>query len=522
MRMLLNVGAVYRPEADEVWVEFASTENDGTTVTAADLLTLTLRHRTRDLIGAATLHPLTQVQIPLQYIQADKSYTARFRHPRRRQELVLDVEAKYGVLTFTKSVEVGQGAVPQQQMELPQNPQYEHDRYRQPLDQGQGPDELLEPLEVVLSSEIEQYAQIFDFTTGQPPETFQTLVYAGGGNRLLLSSRTAAFERQPLDRAPWQQYAYLFLEQASQNLIPNPFFTTLTNGSPTGFEVDPGGAILTQTVALDPKTSPDAKIWALRFRQTNVVSAFNRAVVQVMQNVPVVAGTTYTFSCYARVRALTAGSAASKLFLVMRWYNGSSFVSESTLELPSAQFVSIDLASLTAQAPPSANRVVPSVQVGSIDAGDDIELALLGPQVEAGSFPTTRTEGARLADSVTLPPYNPENQKFRIELIPGFGSADVLTSLPLTSGVVVLSFEPGGFVKADLVGQGSVQAPLVFSAGDVLDLTVAHQQDGKIRLWKSGVLLAEQPLSSFTAPVGVLALQGTGAEVVRLTLFSRI
>jgi len=519
--MILNVGAVYRPDSDEVWVEFASTQNDAVTVSAADSITLTLQHQTKDLIGTPALHPLASCTIPAQYIRADKGYVARFRHPKRRVDLFLGVSAVYGVSTFTETVEVGQGAVPQQQIKLPDNAQYEFDRYRQPLDQGQGPDEMLEPLEIILSPELQEYAKIYDFTSAQPPEVFQTFLYSGGGNRLLLSSRTAAFELQPLDRAPWHQYAYAFMESGTQNLIPNAFFTTLAAQQPQGFDVDPGGAILTQTVAIDPKTSPDAKIWTIRFRQINVVSAFNQAVVQVMPDIAILPQQPYTFSTYCRIRGLSPGTVVSRLTLVLRWYSGSTFLQESSVDLSANLFGSIDLAQLTASSPAGSDRVIPSVKMGSIDAGDDVELALLAPQLEAGGFATTRTDGIRQTDQISFP-YSPENQKFRIEFIPGFGSAAVGASVPLTAGPVVLSFEPGNLVKADLVGYGSVTAPLTFGAGDPIDLTVEHQQSGKLKLWKAGVLLAQQTLPGFSAPPSTLVMVGQGIELIRLTLFSRI
>jgi hypothetical protein len=311
------------------------------------------------------------------------------------------------------------------------------------------------------------------------------------------------------------------MESGTQNLIPNAFFTTLAAQQPQGFDVDPGGAILTQTVAIDPKTSPDAKIWTIRFRQINVVSAFNQAVVQVMPDIAILPQQPYTFSTYCRIRGLSPGTVVSRLTLVLRWYSGSTFLQESSVDLSANLFGSIDLAQLTASSPAGSDRVIPSVKMGSIDAGDDVELALLAPQLEAGGFATTRTDGIRQTDQISFP-YSPENQKFRIEFIPGFGSAAVGASVPLTAGPVVLSFEPGNLVKADLVGYGSVTAPLTFGAGDPIDLTVEHQQSGKLKLWKAGVLLAQQTLPGFSAPPSTLVMVGQGIELIRLTLFSRI
>ena len=129
--MNLEVAAIYLPDADEVQVDFSSTLDDLTTVTIADTLTVELQAASTNLAGTQTFSQIAVIAANPTYIQPQNHYALKFRHPRRRKDLFVNITAGYGVNTYTKQVPVGEGISPQTSMDLPDNVLSTYDPFKQ-------------------------------------------------------------------------------------------------------------------------------------------------------------------------------------------------------------------------------------------------------------------------------------------------------------------------------------------------------------------------------------------------------
>ena len=522
--MNLEVAATYLPDADEVYVDFRSTQDDLVTLSIADRVTVNLLVSSMDLNGTTTYRPLASILATSDYLQAEKNYLLKFRHPQRKQDLFIGVEATYGVTTFQKQVQVGIADPSFDQMELPDNVLFERDPFDISLDQGDNKEDgsyTPNPNQVILDQKILDYAQKFDFTLALDPEEYDPLIYTGGGNRLLMNNKNQSFEAQLLDQAPWSLSAYAFMEPGVQNLLPNPYFNVSANGIPTGYTVDGVGSILNQTVAPNYQTATGAQLWTLRFRQTNVYSAFTQAKINLTAPVSVSGSTSYCFSSYLKVTPLSQATKVTELTLLLKWKDSLGvLISTSQVNLMPSDFSTLSLASYTAISPPSTAQVEPEIQLGSIDAGDDVQLVLFAPQLEAGVTPTSRTEGTRVEDVIEIPTYNALNQKVHLEFIPGFAAG---TARALTTGPLLLSLTATGTFKANIpdAGVSLETTPLSFVAGDSLDFTIQHLAGGAFKLYQSGVVVAQTTLPAFTSSPAPLLIHGFLGELLRLTVFSR-
>lgn len=514
--MILQVAATYQSDADEVLVDFRSTEDDGVTTSIADSIVVTLSSQTKNLIGSKSKHFLASIEVDSGYLQAEQNYLLKFRHPRVRADLVVDIEATYGSSTYTKTSAVGEVTGTQATMDLPDNVIYTWDQFDNP--EQQGPAIIPNDNAVILAPEIQEYVSIYEFTVPRPVEDFSPLSYSGGGNRLLMSNQTNGFFFQSADSAPWANSGYAFMEAGATNLLPNPFFNNATAGVPNGYQIDSAGAMLTQSVDSDYATANGAKIWSVRLRQNNSLMAFNQAVISTVASVPVTQGLEYSFSLYLKVKPLTSLTKVSKLSLVLKWFANTTELSESVTELSILDHKTLALASAFATAPATANMVQVQVRIGSIDFGDDVQLSIFSPQLELGTFATSRTQGVRLQDAITIPDYNAQNQKIRFEIIPGFDSGDAVV---LTEGPLVISFTASSTLKAEILSFGSVEAAVAFTAGDFLDFTVEHTAGDLVKLYLSGNLVAQSALPSFTATPSPLVLKGMGFELLKLSVFNR-
>lgn len=533
--MILSAACSYLPDADEVVIDFRSTLDDGVTPTIADSATFVLSSMTEDQLGTESFNKLAQIVLDSSYVMSNQNYLPRFRHPERKMHLWVDVTAIYAGVPYQAHVEVGESTSPQIIMNLPENKIWEYDEFEVPLTGG--PTELPNANQRVLSEEIQDYIETFDFTTHSAIEDFSPpLTYQGGGNRLLLNNQNNQYVLQTVNAPYWDvldsennetaQSTFAFAEPAGVNLLPNPFFLNIplvvpANGpTPVGWEVDASTTVCLQTVDFDYTTSSYAKLWTLQFNQVNGFSAFNEVTMNLQAPISILSpGNTYTFSTYAKIALLNEG-VITGLTLGLSWYNGPVLLTESVQEIPASQLTSLTLVSLAVQAPPNATSVVPSISMGSVEAGDNVLLSLFGAQLEFGSIATTRMNGVRVQDQLTVPDYNAVNQKIRFQVIPGFSSTYGVT-LPFIQGPLVVSFMASGDLLAEIPGQGSVITPLTFAAGDTVDITVEHQSGKFISVYQAGQLLAQTPLPTFTSTLAPLNILGVGVEILSLSVWTR-
>jgi hypothetical protein len=526
----LQLSPIYQPDADEVLVEFQSTQDDGVTVTVADSVTAVLQVGVQDPLGAWSYRPIATIQTTSDYIQAQNSYEMKFRHPQRKQDLFVSITAIFGGISYSKISQVGIANEVDQDMHLPDNDLFHQDRYSLPRDQ-----DIFEPAnenQVVLNPIIQIYTQGYDFTIPTDPETFEPLTYTGGpinggSYRLLMSNKTNAFESQLLNQPFWQKGDFAFMESEAQNLIPNSFFNVSSspitgpqNGvPPQGFTVDPAGALLTQTLAPDYTTATGAQLWNLRFRQNNHFSAFNQATINLGNGLEVTPDTNYCLSVYARIKVMIAGGLISQLTLLIQWLDDNNLpISVSSTVIDPSTLQALSLASFSAMSPSNAVAVNLNLLLGSIDAGDDVALTLFAPQLEAGTQPTSRIEGSRSSDLIQYPDYNADNQKVRFELIAGFEPGQAVQVL---DGPLQVFFTINNTVQAIIPGQATLEVPVTFQLGDTLDYTIQHQAGSFITLFRSGTQVGQIALPEFVSTPAPLSFLGFGGELLRTTVFSR-
>lgn len=518
--MILNIGAAFWPDADEVVIDSFSTQDDGVTPVVPDTLQLNLLLQTTDLNGTNTLRPLNQITIPSSYAQSDAHFHARFRAPQRRQDLWLTTVATFGLIQISKTTQVGISNTERINMDLPDNAIFTQD-VLQLIPTGGPGDELLPDNPVILAPEILSYTETFIFSSPQPPETYADLEYAGGGtDRLLLNSQTNSYQEQELIE-PWLIPAFLFLENTAENLMTNSYFITQSGNIPQTWAIDGAGSAVTQTLAFDHSTSSDAQVWTVRFRQNNVyLNSFAQTSLTCSQAIPVTGGNPYCFSTYLRTRLMTTDTDVKNILIRLQWLDNTTPVSATEQLLSTSNFSTLMLASCAGVAPLSATNVMVYLFFYDVDAGDDIECSVFAPQVEAGLLPSTRILTGRTQDMVTTQPYDASNQKIRFQFIPGFGSTSLASPVQLTGGPLQITLDSVG-VNATLTGGPTLSAPLVFNAGDFLDLTFSHLSNGKFTIYSAGNIVAQQNLGVIAPTAVPITILGIGIELLQLNVFSR-
>lgn len=521
--MLLNVAAAYWPDADEVVIDLASTEDDAETLTVADKVRFDLLLESIDLIGTATYRPLSTFEVTNQYIRTDKHFGVRFKSPQRRDALFLNVVAFFGSDQYEKLVKVGLSSSERTEMVLPENPIWTSDRLEHIPTFGSD-DDILPENKVILAPEIQSYNRQFDFSEPKPVETYDGLTYVGGaGDRLMLNSQTNSYEIQR-SRAPWAIPAYLFMEGDAENLLDNAFFIDVASGfipTPVGWTHDGGGAVVTATLDFDHQTSSDAKLWKIRFRQNNQFGGFAASKLITTGFTPVTDGDVYCFSAFLKIRRMTPETVVENVRLSIHWYDGTTLLSSTQEERDLADFQNLSIAFVSGTAPSGADQVKVSIEAYDVDSGDDIEISFLAPQLEPGPTPTTRILTTRDQDEVSIPTYNAANQKIRLQFIPGFSSVSIEAPIALTAGPLMISLKPVEMVEVNLNNVLIHSAPLAFDMGELVDLTVSHKSNGKLQIYRDGIQIAEANLGTVASTTDALTILGIGVELLKLDVFSR-
>jgi hypothetical protein len=519
--MNLNLSAVFQPDADLVYVNFSSTDA-GSNLIIADQVTFNLYQQTSNLIGTTQNNLLTSLSVTSQFARPEQDYEITFLHPLRRMDLLVEAVATFGSTVVSKIVQVGQAANPESTI-LPDNAIWEFD----PLDviptQG-GSDDLANHNIIIAAPELQNYVEKFDFSVSTGGEEYN-LSYAGGGNRLLMQNQTNQFVLQKLDQAAWTVPAYLFMENEATNLLPNNFFiNSSASGTlqvPNGWKVEEAGSSTLSSVAFDHATSSDAMIWTLQFIQNTAYFQANNATITLAAPVAVVPSQAYVFSSYLQALALNLTTNINTFLMEVTWLDSAQLViTKQAAQFPFGNYVGLSLAALPVTSPANAAFANVSLMMPS-NGGTNVQLNILSPQFEIGKCATSRILGTRQQDQLTLPAVDPSNQKMRLGIIMGFDSSSVVSSVPMTSGPVVLSVEPGNLVKVTVTGIGSCEVPLSFGVGDYLDLTVQSEAGGNISIYQAGQLLGSAPLSTFAPNPAPLTILGVGFELLTLSVFSR-
>jgi hypothetical protein len=519
--MDLNLSAAFQPDADLVYVNFSSTDNQNLVV--ADAVTFNLYQQTSNLIGTLNNSLLTSFSVTNQYSRPEKDYEVTFLHPPSRMDLWVEVQATFSGTVLTKMVQVGVSDSPQQTMVLPDNNIWEFDPFEVIPTQG-GSDDIPNDNIIIAAPEIQNYVEKFDFSTATETDILN-LSYAGGGNRLLLQNQTNQFVLQAQDQAPWTIPAYLFLEDNTENLLPNTFFinNTAQNNiqTPNGWSIKSGYAAVWSSVAFDHTTSSDAMIWSVRFLQNENYYLTNEVGVSLVDLVSVQENTSYVFSSYIMAQQMSMTTTVNTFTCNVVWYDvNQQIISIIGQDFNFSNFSGLNLAQVSAISPVGA--VFASIEINmTSNGGNDLQLKILGPQLEQGNHATSRVQGSRNQDLVTIPLVDTASAKLRLGMIMGFDSSSVLSSTEITSGDIIVSMEPGNLVKVNITGIGFCQVPLTFSVGDYVDLTIQCAESQNLSIYLSGQLQGSTALPSFPSNPVPLTLVGKGFELLTLSVFSR-
>lgn len=522
--MKLFLSATYQPNEDEVWVDFRSTLDDDITVTLADELELNLKVQVVDQVGSSSYHTIANLKVSSDYALPDKNYELKFRNPPQKLDLWLEVSATFGITTVQKLVMVGQAAPSHISMDLPDNVLYGRDVFDMP---ETGDDEFV-PNDnlVVLAPELRDFLVEYEFSI-TVQDTDYDLQYSGGGNRLWINNQNNQFEAQAVDQAPWDITAFAFLEPAANNLLPNPFFENVVNPTsefdayPAGYKVDAADSVMTQQVAFDYQITSAAKLWKLICRQNSISSGFNPIVIETEELVACAGLTSYVFSTYCQIKPRNKSTTLNQGKVFLEWYDvNEDLISSSQFNFEPGSFLNLDLLATEAyQSPSNAVWVKPVLQIGSLDSGDDVEVSLLGIQIEEGLYPTTRMKGPRAQDTLTVDDYNAANQKLRIQVIAGFDSG--VDDRVLLQGPIEATFSGNELVVGVPDASTTLSVPFIFAAGEFLDLTIAHEAGKKLSVYREGTLVDETALPAFSTTVSPLTIFGVGGEFLKLSVFSR-
>lgn len=519
--MNLNLSAAFQPDSDSVYVNFSSTD-PSLNLVVADQVTFNLYQQTTNQIGTTQNNLLTSLTVTSQFSRPEKDYEITFLHPLRRMDLWIEAVATFGATVQSKLVLVGEAADPEKTL-LPDNANWEFDPLGTIPTQGPS-DDLANDNIIIAAPELQNYVEKFDFSVTTGGELFD-LTYAGGGNRLLMQNQTNQFVLQQPDQAPWTIPAYLFLESAAENLLPNNFFInnslTDTLQIPNGWSVNAAGSSPLSSVAFDHATSSDAMIWTLQFIQNAAFFTPNDATAFLVTPVAVLPSTAYVFSSYLQATALSQSTNINTFSLEVQWYDSGNLpISKSTTQFNFSNFVGLSLAAAPVTSPANAAFASVAISMPS-NGGTNVQLNILSPQLEQGINATSRVQGIRQQDQVVIPSVDPSNQKIRFGMIMGFDSASVVSSTPITAGPIVLSVEPGNLVKATLTGIGYCEIPLTFVVGDYVDLTIQSEAGTNLSMYLSGQLQGTVPLIAFAPNPQPLTILGVDFELITLSVFSR-
>lgn len=222
--------------------------------------------------------------------------------------------------------------------------------------------------------------------------------YSGGGNRLL-SLLSSGYVFQDKDALPPTINAHTRIESASSNLLTNANFlvpVSGTNNAPQSWSVTADSSI-----TLIPGIEEDSsgvRILTVRAIGSGPYVGPKTVVIEHDDLVAASEGDPVTFSVLARVEHLLDETLVKDLQLVISFRDsGDVELSKETITFDPEAIKGSSLVMLqhTVSSPPVgtvAARV--SLELYSVDGGDDIKLFLLVPQFEEGTVATSRIAGS--------------------------------------------------------------------------------------------------------------------------------
>lgn len=276
------------------------------------------------------------------------------------------------------------------------------------LDEAPEEIERLDPAVVLVLLKLNMLSQYEYMEMGNGP-----LEYTGGGNRLLSSLRNdGTFVYQGKNQLPPNIGGHTHIERNEVQLLPNSNFATPTNAAnvvPLGYELE-----APTTITVLPEIGQEASgIGLLKVRAIGS-GPFTGSKVLTFRALDAVAVTSgpVTWSILARSEWISSQVSVSEMKLVMSFRDGSDVeISNQAATFNPSNIRGDDLVLLnnTVDAVPLGTASVRvSVEIGSIDASDDITFYFMAPMLAANTSATSRIVGdnapvSRVADMLRVP-----------------------------------------------------------------------------------------------------------------------
>lgn len=409
----LQVGAsaVYNEDADEVESIFYVEDGEILHPEYVREMTATLIYRER--------HSLGNTSFTRENGNEDGTIVNVWMHPAHRTNLTiryLGLIDQIGPVDFTVAVAddqlpeipLGENILEGIDFEPPRREPSSYRTAEQEL--GTAPEEVetLEPEVVLRLLKLNLLSQYKYLEIGYGP-----VDYSGGGNRLLASlDNDGTFEFQAKGIFPPDLNAHTHLEEARSNLLPNSDFLTPT--SPTS--PVPAGWSLTadSSVTILPAVElENSGVNILRIRSFGSGPYVGPRKLTFAPQASVAHSTDpITFSILARAEKGNPDVLVQDLRLLLSFRDGSDaeiskeIVNFDTDDICGSSFVLLQ--HTVSVPPPTTAAVRPSLDLGSIEASDDLTLYLMAPQLEVGETATSRIVGpsapvSRTADELRIP-----------------------------------------------------------------------------------------------------------------------
>lgn len=401
----IGASAVYNSEADEIESLLYVEDGEILHPEYVNAMTATLIYRGRHTLGTTSF--------TRENGNEDGTIVNVWMHPAHRTDLAIRYRGDLdhlGAVDFTVSVEddqipdipLGENVLEGIDYEPPRRESSTYSTAEQELDPAPEEIDVLESEVVLALLKLNLLSQYEYLDVGHGP-----VDYLGGGNRLLSSlDNDGSFEFQPKGTFPPELNAHTHLEEARSNLLVNSNFLTPTSST----DPVPAGWSLTadSSVTLLPSVEREnSGVNIFKVRTFGSGPYVGPRKLTFAPQSPVAHGSDpITLSVLARTERGNPDVLVQDLRLLLSFRDGADveitqeIVNFDPEDIRGAAFV---LLQLSVAVPPVGTAAVrASIDMGSIEASDDISLYLLGPQLEVGETATSRIVGSAAPVSRTV------------------------------------------------------------------------------------------------------------------------
>jgi len=247
-----------------------------------------------------------------------------------------------------------------------------------------------------------------------------TLVYLGGGNRLLPKPGSLIF--QEIDTPPWELGASTFVEQGAPELLPNNTYLQLATGSgfPAGYNIidSPGISVVVNNIQTLQGEGFDAKAWSLQVNGAvpTSISPFNTASIGNVTPIPIDPLKPVALSLLAGMEKNTDDTTISDAKLFLTFYDFADRELTSKVKVLSVDDLfnarplkPFSVEAAVADYPPTTEKVTWKLQIGSVEQGDFVTIRTAVPSLAQTPFATSQilSEAIRTKDNLSFSPTTP-------------------------------------------------------------------------------------------------------------------